>query len=252
MDYYTILGIDRDADEATVSSACAAILKANHPDRSGTPSTGHLVNLIRQARSTLTDPEARAAYDEKLDSESGGSADKTPVPQVSDIGAMTSIFQAYLADKIIERLISQHAKYVSTEPGTIAVDPKTLAFGGTAGVDNVTWTVEPESRPGTRVQVMSGGQVVDTPTLTLSPASGGRYYADGCMWEVVFATPEQLAEGGRYKVGDDEIPLLVPPGSQCVSIVDSGSWKALMVDKRVAKHLDDHDTIQVTKRLLDG
>lgn len=252
MNYYTLLGIPEDADEATISAACAAMLKANHPDRTGTSATGHLVDVIRQARATLTDPATRAKHDKSLSPDVAPEpAPVAPVPE-GDIGAITAIFQAYLADKIIDRLASQHARYVSNGPGTIAVDPKTLAFGGKAETENATWTVHPGSRPGTKVQVISGGQIVDTPSLTLSPASGGRYYADGHMWEVVFATSAQLASGGQFSIGDDDMTLVVPPGTQCVSVIDAGSWRALMVDKRIAQHLDDQDTIGITRQLLDG
>lgn len=250
MDYYALLGIARDADDATVASACSAMLKANHPDRTGTGATSHVIDLVRAARDTLSDPEARAAHDRALDSPT-----HTPTPTtaaVSELDSMTAVFQAYLAYKIINRLADQHHRFVSTEPGTIAVDPATLVFGATASDGPASWSIPAGSRPGDTIQVISGGEVVDTPTLTLTPPAEGRYYADGAMWELVFARPDQLAAGGHFILTGGELDLVVPPGSQSVSVVRRQGWNALVVDSRLTRYLDDPDTIEVTRRILDG
>lgn len=250
MDYYALLGISRDADETTVSSACSAMLKANHPDRTGTEATGHVVSLVRDARRVLTDPAARAAHDAALD------APTTPPPPppapVAALDSMTAVFQAYLAFKIVSRISAQHDRHVASGPGTIAVDPVSLVFGASASDGPVSWTIPAGSRPGDRVEVVSGGTVIDTPTLTLAPMSEGRYWADGMMWELVFAEPAQLASGGHFTLTGDELDLVIPPASQAVTVISNPGWNALVLDKRITPYLEDTDTIEATRRILEG
>lgn len=60
-DYYELLGVTKDADEATIREAHRELGKTTHPDLGGNAA---LYRLITRARDTLVDPELRAAYDE--------------------------------------------------------------------------------------------------------------------------------------------------------------------------------------------
>jgi DnaJ-class molecular chaperone len=66
MDYYEILGIDRRAGPAEIRKAYRKLAQLCHPDKSGKEDASRF-REIQQAYETLSDPQAREAYDRKLD-----------------------------------------------------------------------------------------------------------------------------------------------------------------------------------------
>jgi len=71
-DYYTVLGVDRDADQAAVRSAYYGRARQLHPDRLvGAPEPGrsqaaHIYKRVVEAYQTLGDPVLRQVYDRTL------------------------------------------------------------------------------------------------------------------------------------------------------------------------------------------
>jgi molecular chaperone DnaJ len=63
-DYYSILGVARDADEAALKKAYRRLAMEYHPDRNGgDPSAEARFKEITEAYEVLRDPERRAVYD---------------------------------------------------------------------------------------------------------------------------------------------------------------------------------------------
>jgi DnaJ-class molecular chaperone len=62
MDYYSLLGLSRDATEADIKAAYRRLAKQYHPD-SGAPPDVARFHDIQRAYETLSDPERRRAYD---------------------------------------------------------------------------------------------------------------------------------------------------------------------------------------------
>lgn len=60
IDYYQVLGIDKNADENQVKSAYRKLAMKHHPDRGGDISE---FQKIQEAYDTLSDPNRRSAYD---------------------------------------------------------------------------------------------------------------------------------------------------------------------------------------------
>ena len=60
MDYYSILGVPKNADESTIRKAYKKQSMQHHPDRGGDEEKFKEIN---EAYSTLKDPQKRAAYD---------------------------------------------------------------------------------------------------------------------------------------------------------------------------------------------
>ena len=58
--YYTAIGVARDADEATIKKAWRAACLVTHPDKGGTDEEFQKVN---EAWNVLSDPSKRAEYD---------------------------------------------------------------------------------------------------------------------------------------------------------------------------------------------
>ena len=63
-DYYEVLGVSRDADDATLKKAYRALAKKYHPDMNpGDAEAEQKFKEINEAYSILSDPEKRAQYD---------------------------------------------------------------------------------------------------------------------------------------------------------------------------------------------
>lgn len=60
MDYYSILGVDKNADEQTIKKAYKRLAMKHHPDKGGNEDKFKEIN---EAYATLSDPEKKAQYD---------------------------------------------------------------------------------------------------------------------------------------------------------------------------------------------
>lgn len=91
-DYYELLGLSRDADEADVKKAFRQLARKLHPDVSDEPDAEERFKEAVEAYEVLSDPEKRQVYDryghEGLRS-SGGE------PDFSSFGDFSSIFEAF-------------------------------------------------------------------------------------------------------------------------------------------------------------
>jgi molecular chaperone DnaJ len=92
-DYYDILGVSRDADEATIKKAFRRLARELHPDVNGEdPEAEDKFKQAAEAYEVLSDPERRATYDryghEGL--RSGGYA-----PNFEGFGSVGDIFNAF-------------------------------------------------------------------------------------------------------------------------------------------------------------
>lgn len=91
-DYYKVLGVSKDADEAEIKKAFRKLARTHHPDVNDSPEAEEEFKEIASAYEVLSDPERRATYDryghEGL-RRSGGE------PDFSGFGDFSSIFQAF-------------------------------------------------------------------------------------------------------------------------------------------------------------
>src|SRR5579884_1172440 len=63
-DYYEVLGVSRDADEATIKKAFRRLARELHPDvNSHDPDAEEKFKQAAEAYEVLSDPERRATYD---------------------------------------------------------------------------------------------------------------------------------------------------------------------------------------------
>jgi molecular chaperone DnaJ len=98
-DYYEILGVARDADEATLKKAYRKIALENHPDRNpDDPSAEERFKEASEAYAVLSDSDKRAAYDRfghegvGLPGGAGGFGD------FGDLGSFTDLFNDLFGD----------------------------------------------------------------------------------------------------------------------------------------------------------
>ncbi len=62
-DYYEVLGVERDADEAQIKRAYRKLALQNHPDRNSDPEAQERFKEAGEAYEVLRDPEKRRIYD---------------------------------------------------------------------------------------------------------------------------------------------------------------------------------------------
>jgi molecular chaperone DnaJ len=72
LDPYELLGVDRDADDATIKKAYRKLAREYHPDVNPDPAAQEKFKEVSHAYEILSDPQKRAAYDRGGDPFGGG------------------------------------------------------------------------------------------------------------------------------------------------------------------------------------
>ena len=90
-DYYEVLGVSRDADEAAIKKAYRTLAKKYHPDANpGDKEAEKKFKEASEAYSVLSDPEKRKQYDQfghaAFDGGAGGSGGFSGYGNFSDMG----------------------------------------------------------------------------------------------------------------------------------------------------------------------
>jgi curved DNA-binding protein len=74
-DYYTILGVERPADQKTISAAFRKLARQHHPDVNKSAGAEDTFKQINEAYQVLGDPDRRARYDQMYEAYQHGGAD---------------------------------------------------------------------------------------------------------------------------------------------------------------------------------
>lgn len=83
MDHYESLGVARSAPPEVIRAAWRALAQLHHPDRNKSPEATETFKRLQKAYQVLSDPAARAAYDQELRVEGAGSSE-TPTFGATD------------------------------------------------------------------------------------------------------------------------------------------------------------------------
>ncbi len=96
-DYYEILGVTRDADEAAIKKAFRGLARQVHPDVSDDPEADVQFREVTEAYEVLSNDETRALYDRFGHSglRSGGFT-----PTHFDVGGLSDLFSAFFGDDV--------------------------------------------------------------------------------------------------------------------------------------------------------
>ncbi len=96
-DYYELLGVPRDCDDATIKKAFRRLARQLHPDVSDEPETEIRFREVSEAYEVLSNQETRALYDRygHQGLRSGGFT-----PSHVDINGLSDLFSAFFGDDI--------------------------------------------------------------------------------------------------------------------------------------------------------
>jgi molecular chaperone DnaJ len=96
-DYYELLGVPRNADEAAIKKAFRGLARTLHPDVSEAPDAQERFREVVEAYEVLSKPEARELYDRygHAGLQSGGFT-----PTTFDLGSLSDLFAAFFGDDI--------------------------------------------------------------------------------------------------------------------------------------------------------
>ena len=98
-DYYDVLGVPRDADEATLKKAYRKIALENHPDRNpGDEAAEDRFKEASEAYSALSDPDKRRAYDRFGFEAVGAGGGPGGFTDFGDLGNFTDLFNDLFGD----------------------------------------------------------------------------------------------------------------------------------------------------------
>jgi molecular chaperone DnaJ len=96
-DYYSLLGVGRDATHAEIKQAFRRLARELHPDVSDDPDADRRFRAIAEAYEVLSDPERRATYDRfgHAGLRGGGFA-----PMDADFGSLSDVFAAFFGETL--------------------------------------------------------------------------------------------------------------------------------------------------------
>jgi molecular chaperone DnaJ len=214
-DYYELLGVARDADEATIKKAFRRLARQLHPDVSTEPDAESRFRDVTEAYEVLSSSETRALYDRygHAGLRSGGFT-----PTHFDMSGLSDLFSAFLGDDLFGGASRRRGGDVGA---TIEIELTEAATGTTVGVPFEIATpcetcggdgVEPGTSPlrcprcdGTgRLQQVTRsvlGQFVRTQSC---PQCAGR--------GVIVEHPCHTCDGAGRVVQDREVQVEVPAG----------------------------------------
>lgn len=120
-DYYEVLGVARDSDEAELKRAFRELARKHHPDvNPDDPDAGVKFREINEAYAALSDPEERARYDRW--------GHRTTGAEPSGFGAMAQAVEDVIGDVLRRRRAKQRGRDLRY---TLEVDFAEAAFGCT-------------------------------------------------------------------------------------------------------------------------
>jgi molecular chaperone DnaJ len=123
-DYYEVLGVAKDCDEAELKRAFRELARKYHPDVNSDPEAGVKFREINEAYAALSDPEERARYDRWGHRPTGS--------EPTGFGAMAQAVEEVLGDVLRRRRSKQRGRDLRY---TLEVEFEEAAFGTTKTIE---------------------------------------------------------------------------------------------------------------------
>lgn len=134
VNFYELLGIDRQATHSEVKRAYRNLVKQYHPDVSNKPDTAKSFQLIQKAYEVLSDPEKRAIYDNLLYRKEQGLDYQNPHQYFRNPRRQRPYYQAATANKAPETRSEQLQFHLKQVVGLVIVTTLCLVGLGLIGL----------------------------------------------------------------------------------------------------------------------
>ena len=228
-DYYSLLGVPRDASHEEIKRAFRRLARELHPDVSGDPEAGPRFRAIAEAYEVLSDPGRRQTYDRfgHAGLRRGGFS-----PTDADFSSLADVFAAFFGDAVFGQAssgtpqptrgpdVAAHAEIELAEVltgTTLDVGVRVARTCGSCGGDGAAEGTTPSTCPGCggagRVQQVSRtvlGQIVRTGACPRCDGTGSiverpceRCEGDGRTLEQIpleLDVPAGIHDGQRIRV----------------------------------------------------
>ncbi len=151
-DYYTVLGLSKDATQDDIKRVYRKLARKYHPDVSKEHNAEEQFKEVGEAYEVLKDPEKRAAYDQ-LGEDLKAQRDFRPPPGGSSAGAGQSAnFDDFLADLFAQRARAETGRRAYQASGEnsharVAIDLEDAYRGATRSLNMRTTERDADGRP---------------------------------------------------------------------------------------------------------
>jgi len=216
-DYYELLGVGRDADDATIKKAFRRLARELHPDVSDAPDADDRFKEVVEAYEVLSSSERRELYD-RFGHE--GLRNRGFVPTTFDLGDLSDLFSAFFGDDLfggatrrtrrgadigaaVEIALGEAAQG-ATKPVTLAVAVACDACLGSGAEPGTAPVVCPTCGGNGRLQQVSRtafGEFVRTQTCRRCAGAG-----------TVVETPCTVCRGVGQRIEERTVDVQIPPG----------------------------------------
>jgi curved DNA-binding protein len=183
-DYYGVLGVSKNADQAAIKAAYRSLARTLHPDVNTDPAAGERFKKVNEANAVLGDPEKRAKYDrlgadwERLEQQQEFARRSGPAAGRPQAGG--DFFETFFAD------------------GALDLDELLRGAGARGGSFR--------HRP---AAPRRGADLEETVDITLEEAmAGGRRLLTLGERQVEVSIPAGVAEGSRVRIAGEGRPGL--------------------------------------------
>jgi molecular chaperone DnaJ len=218
-DYYEVLGVPRDADDAAIKKAFRGLARTLHPDVSSAPDAEERFREIVEAYEVLSKPEARQLYDRYGHAGLRGGGYQ---PTHFDLGDLTDIFSAFFGDDLFSggrgRARQRRGADVAAQIEIDLVEaangvtravpfPVTLACDVCAGSG-----VEPGKQAQTCETCAGTGQLAQVSRNAFGEFRRVRPCPSCSGAGVVITHPCRVCQGSGRRTQERELSVEIPPG----------------------------------------
>jgi molecular chaperone DnaJ len=217
-DYYEVLGVARDANEAEIKKAFRGLARTLHPDVSDAPDAEERFREVVEAYEVLSKSETRQLYDRYGHAGlRGGGYQPTHV----DLGDLTDIFSAFFGEDLFSAPTRRRARRGGDIAAHVEIDLVEAANGATRSVpfpialpcDVCAGSgVEPGKQAQTCETCGGAGQVAQVSRNAFGEFRRVRTCPSCSGSGVVVMHPCQVCEGSGRRVEQRELEVEIPPG----------------------------------------
>lgn len=262
LNYYELLGVEKDATQKEIKDAYKKMSLKLHPDIIGDSSTSTIFRMLTEAKDTLLNEENRNRYDKSISESFSSGKDSSFHTRIKDdviskhpTDSIVSLSYVLQAEKLIDFIKKEHNNYnnragVSRNYGTLEVDAIDLVCGvnnkriDVGSGNHVIVNISKNSSPGDFGTVTSNGSTEKAILLLNNATTKNSLYYKGKAYLLFTIDPEMLAQGGIMDVSQVEeaqragvSTVDIPAGSPPIYEKTTSTLNFILIDERIMERV---------------